>query len=161
MMAERKKYYKNSFIFNCKLFQFFFIIHLGLDPQHHCPQLFSFYHGPNNYKDIKPFTSPLLPYVNKYRGMYLQCITGGEGIGLCGEHIQKLYTLCLARFRNLQNCFTTGTPNKNLEGDGGPQTYKHLPPSPFTGQFLRKAEIQDWSLLVIQSVVFSFCRLLV
>ncbi len=37
---------------------------------------------------------------------------------------------------NLQNCFTT--PNKTQEGMG-PQT---LPPSPFTGQFLRKADIQ-------------------
>jgi hypothetical protein len=33
---------------------------------------------------------------------------------------------------NLQNCFTT--PNKNLGGDRGPQTDKHLPPSTFTDQ---------------------------
>jgi hypothetical protein len=31
----------------------------------------------------------------------------------------------------------------------GPQADKQLPPSPVTGQFLRKADIKDWSLLVI------------
>jgi hypothetical protein len=67
---------------------------------------------------------------------------GGGGIWLCGkEHIHELYTVYLTmvmQIPNLQNCFTT--PNKNL-GWGGPQTGKHLPPSPFTGQFLRKADI--------------------
>jgi hypothetical protein len=28
----------------------------------------------------------------------------------------------------------------------------NLPQSPFTGQFLRKADIKDWSLLVISSM---------
>jgi hypothetical protein len=37
---------------------------------------------------------------------------------------------------NLPNCFTT--PNKNL-GGRGPQTDKHLPPCPFTGQFFKKS----------------------
>ncbi len=54
---------------------------------------------------------------------------GGEGIGLCGDHIQELYTVNLTRFRNQQNCFTT--PNKNLGGKGASD--KQLPPSPFTG----------------------------
>ena len=30
----------------------------------------------------------------------------------------------------------------------GPQADKHLPPSPFTGKFFRKADIQAWNLLV-------------
>jgi hypothetical protein len=40
---------------------------------------------------------------------------------------------------NLQNCFTT--PNKNLGGEG-PQTDTHLPPSPFTGPFFRKSDLE-------------------
>jgi hypothetical protein len=42
------------------------------------------------------------------------------------------------QFPNLQNCFTI--PNKTLAGEGT-QTEKHLPPSPFTFKFLRKADI--------------------
>ena len=45
-----------------------------------------------------PCLPPLpLPCVNKYRPIHsLQCITGGggEGMGLCGEHIQE-YRLCI------------------------------------------------------------------
>jgi hypothetical protein len=45
---------------------------------------------------------------------------------------------------NLQNCVTT--PNKNLGGEG-PQTDKHLPPSTFNGQFLRKGStLSVWCL---------------
>jgi hypothetical protein len=40
---------------------------------------------------------------------------------------------------NLQNCFTT--PNKTKEGS----VLRHLPPSPFTDKFLRKADI--WGLV--------------
>jgi len=40
----------------------------------------------------------------------------GEGIGLCGDYIQELYTVYLTRFSNLQNCLTT--PNKNLGEKG-------------------------------------------
>ncbi len=40
---------------------------------------------------------------------------------------------------NLQNGLTT--PNKNLGGEG-PNTDKHLPSNPFTGQFLRKNDLQ-------------------
>jgi hypothetical protein len=50
---------------------------------------------------------------------------------------------------NIKNCFTT--PNKNL-GGVGPQADKHLPPSPFPGQFLRKADIWDWIKLLIWSM---------
>ena len=58
----------------------------------------------------------------------------GEGIRLCGEHLQELYTVYLTRFRTKKNCFTN--PNKNL-GGRGTQTDKHQPPSPFTGQLVR------------------------
>ncbi len=37
----------------------------------------------------------------------------------------------------------------------GPQPDKHLPLCPFKGQFLRKADIQDWSLLGIWSMHFT------
>jgi hypothetical protein len=39
---------------------------------------------------------------------------------------------------NLKNCFST--INKNLGGEGA-QKEKHVPPSTYTGQFLRKADI--------------------
>jgi hypothetical protein len=39
---------------------------------------------------------------------------------------------------NLQNCFST--IDKNLGGERA-QIDKHLPPSTFTGKFLRKADI--------------------
>ncbi len=49
---------------------------------------------------------------------------------------------------NLQNCFTTLNQKPR-----GPHTDKRLPPRPFTGQFLRKADIKDWSPLVIWSML--------
>ncbi len=53
---------------------------------------------------------------------------------------------------NLQNCFT----NQNL-GEEEAQTAKHLPPSTFTGQFVRKAVIKDWSLIVIWFMPGRIC----
>ncbi len=42
---------------------------------------------------------------------------GGNGIRLCGEHLQELFTMYWTdQIPNLQNCFTT--PNKNLAGKG-------------------------------------------
>jgi hypothetical protein len=58
--------------------------------------------------------------------------------------------LYLTRFRTYK--IALPPPKKTYEGRG-PQTDKHLPPSAFTGQFLRKADIQDWSLLVIWSAI--------
>ncbi len=51
---------------------------------------------------------------------------------------------------NLKNCFTT--PNKNL-GGGGTSDRTTPPLSSFKSQFLRKADIKDWSLLIIWSMV--------
>jgi hypothetical protein len=74
--------------------------------------------------------------VNKYRSMHsLQCVTGGGG-----------------GFGYVESIFRSNTrpdsepikllyhPKKIKEGRG-PQIDKHLPPSTFTGQFLRKADI--------------------
>ncbi len=54
---------------------------------------------------------------------------------------------------NLQNCFIT--LNKNLGGDRGPQTDKHLQPSTFTSQFFKKSRhlgfgvfIDIWSMML-------------
>jgi hypothetical protein len=50
-----------------------------------------------------------LPCVNKY--VYILCIYTvcnwgrGEGIGLCEEHIQELYTVLFDQIPNLQDCF--------------------------------------------------------
>ncbi len=63
------------------------------------------------------------------------CVTGerGEGNGLSGKHLQELielYTVCLTRFRIYKIALPPQT--KTLEVSG-PQTDKHMPPSPFTG----------------------------
>jgi hypothetical protein len=53
-----------------------------------------------------------------------------------GSIFCRSFALCfLTRFRTYKKIFTT--PNSNLGGEGGPQTDKHLPQSPFTGQFFR------------------------
>jgi hypothetical protein len=51
------------------------------------------------------------PPVNNYRSIQsLQCVTGGGGVGLCGEHIQELYMHCVFdQIPNQKNCFTTNT----------------------------------------------------
>ncbi len=80
--------------------------------------------------------------------IYSVCNRGGGGSG-CVECIYRSYTLCI---------WPDSEPTKLLyhlkqkpkEGRE-PQTDKHLPPSPFKGQFLRKANIWDWILLVIWS----------
>jgi hypothetical protein len=61
------------------------------------------------------------------------------------ESIYSSCRLCFDQIPNQQNCLTQSNGR-------GPQTDKHLPPRPFTGQFLRKADIYDWSLLVIWSM---------
>jgi hypothetical protein len=48
--------------------------------------------------------------------IYTVCNRGGEGIGLCGEHIQEFIYCVFDQIPNIQNCFTT--PNKNLGGEG-------------------------------------------
>jgi hypothetical protein len=60
------------------------------------------------------------------------------------EHIQ---------ISNLQNCFTS--PNKTLEVRG----LRHLPPSPLTGQSLRKADIEGLvSLQIFGKWVLLSCQ---
>ncbi len=54
------------------------------------------------------FSTPFVNQRSSYR--LTECVTGGggEGIGLCGEHIQELYiTYVFDQISNLQNCFTT------------------------------------------------------
>jgi hypothetical protein len=72
---------------------------------------------------------------------------------LCGEHKKKLYTVYLTRFRTYKIALP---PQTKTQERRGPQTDQHLPPSPFTGKFLRKADIYDWNLLVIWSMVERF-----
>jgi hypothetical protein len=74
-------------------------------------------HRPISYKDI------------------IQCVTGEEGMGLCREHMQEQYTVYFTRFRTYKIAFPPQTKPRREWG------LRHLPPSPFTGQFLRKAGI--------------------
>jgi hypothetical protein len=86
-----------------------------------------------------PPSSPLFPVRLSTGLCFIQYVTMGGG---GGRVVWRAYTGVIRcvfdQIPNLQNCFTT--PNKN-PGGRGPQTDKHLPPSPFTGQFLRKADI--------------------
>ncbi len=54
-------------------------------------------------------------------------------------------------------CKVGGVIWGHRRGEGLKQI-KHLPQSPFTGQFLRKADIKDWSLLVISSMFCTFLK---
>jgi hypothetical protein len=62
------------------------------------------------------------------------------GIGLYGEHLQELYTVYLTRFKTYKIALPVPPQTKTYEGRGH-QTDKQLPPSPFTGKFLIKANI--------------------
>ncbi len=97
---------------------------------------------------------PPPPRVNKSIYVFIQYVTGGGGIGLCGEYIQELQTVNLTRYRTYKIALPSQT---KIQAERGPQADKHLPPSPFTGQFLRKADISIQSLLVISSMPLSLC----
>ncbi len=71
-------------------------------------------------------------------GLCIYTVYNGEGGSGCVESIQRSYTRCILPDSEPTHCFTT--PNKNQGGEG-PRTYKQLPPSPFIGQLLRKADI--------------------
>ena len=78
-----------------------------------------------------------LPCVNKYKGMYLYSVWGGGDRVVWRAQTGVIHCV-FDQIPSLQNCFTT--PKKTQERRG-PQTDKHLLPSTFTGQFLRKADI--------------------
>jgi hypothetical protein len=68
---------------------------------------------------------------------------------LCGEHLQELCTVYLTRFRT----YKIALKPKLIPRRGGvPQTDKHLLLSPLQIN-LKKADIKDWSLLVIWSML--------
>ncbi len=79
------------------------------------------------------FTSPPLP---KVKALYIKTVCGWEGVGgveLVGELIlQGFNTLFLTRFSTYKIPLP---PQTKTWGGGGAQTDKHLPHSPFTGQF--------------------------
>ncbi len=87
-----------------------------------------------------PLTPPPFPKSQSQSTVYsIQYITdsvrlgGGGMLSYVGDHIlQEFNTLFLTRFRNYK--IASSTKTKTLEGRG-PQTGKHLPQSPFTGQF--------------------------
>ncbi len=63
--------------------------------------------------------------------VYTVCNRGRRGSG-CVESIYRIYTLYI---------WPDSEATKLLCHPTGPQTDKHLPPGPFIGQFLRKADI--------------------
>ncbi len=82
---------------------------------------------PSNLLTGSPSPLPTLcEYVQVY--VFIQCVMGGS--------IYRSYTLCI-----WPDSEPTKSPYHPKQKPKGPQTDKRLPPSPFTGQFLRKAEI--------------------
>jgi hypothetical protein len=71
------------------------------------------------------------------------------------ESIYRSYTN-LTRFQTYRIALPPQIKTKERRG---PQTDKHLPARPFAGQFLRKAEFKDWSLLVISSMFVSIMHM--
>ncbi len=73
--------------------------------------------------------------------LFIQCVTGGggDGIRVCGEHLQELYTVYFTRFRTYKIALPLQT---KTEQGRGPQTGKHLPPNPFPGLFLRQDNLK-------------------
>ncbi len=69
-----------------------------------------------------------------------------------GEHIQELHTVNLTKFRT----YKIALPNLGGEGASAP-TDKHLPLSPFTGQFLRKAESISYFVCTANTANKSTC----
>ncbi len=73
---------------------------------------------------------------------YIQTVSGWEGKGMLspvGDHIlQEFNTLYLTRFRTTK---LLDHPKQNPRRRGGLRQINTMPPSPFTGQFLRKADI--------------------
>jgi hypothetical protein len=66
--------------------------------------------------------------------MYVYVCKRGRGVDRVRWRTYKGVIYCIFdQIPNPQNCFTT--PNKNLGGEGA------LPPGPFTGEFLGKADI--------------------
>ncbi len=63
---------------------------------------------------------------------------GGGGGRVYGEHLQELCTVYLTRFRTYKTALPPQT--KTWEGRG-PQTDKHLPLSPFSGQFKKSRHL--------------------
>ncbi len=65
--------------------------------------------------------------------------------------MESIYRNIYYVFDQIRNLQIALPPKKKLGGEGASDR-KTLPPSPFTGQFIRKANIWDWSLLVISSM---------
>ncbi len=66
------------------------------------------------------------------------------------EYLQELYTVYLARFRTYKIALP---PQTKIQEGRGPQTDKHLPPNPFTGQFLREDDLRG----LVSLQVFGPC----
>ncbi len=71
--------------------------------------------------------------------IYTVCNRGWRGSG-CVESIYRSYTLCIWPDSKPTKLLYHPKQKTNKEGRG-PQTDKHLPPSPFTGQYIRKVDI--------------------
>jgi hypothetical protein len=73
-------------------------------------------------------------------GMHLYIVKRGGGMGSgCVESIYWSYALCI-RLGPEPTKLLYHPKHKNLGGEGASED-KHMPPNPFTGQFLRKADL--------------------
>ncbi len=86
---------------------------------------------------------PPPPHLNKYRSLQsTQCVTGGGDRVVWRAYSGVLHSVFDQILKLLYKiALPPQTKTKKTEQGRGPQTEKHLPPSTFTGQFLRKAEL--------------------
>jgi hypothetical protein len=88
---------------------------------------------PSNILSGSPPPAPLfLVWISTGVCIYTVCNGGGggEGTGLCREHIQELYTLYLPRFRTYRSALPPPPKKKNIGGEGGLKqinTCRHVP----------------------------------
>jgi hypothetical protein len=76
------------------------------------------------------------------------CNRAGEGIRMCGEHLQELYIVYLTRFQTYKRKLLYHPKQKPRRG-GGLRQINACRKVPLQDNFLRKADISDWSLLAI------------
>jgi hypothetical protein len=86
----------------------------------------------------------------------MQCVTGGRETD-CVESIYRSYTLCTGPDSEPTKLLYH-PKTKTLEGKGHKKV-EHLPPSAFTGKFLRKADLVHalWNLWYISGLRAESC----
>jgi hypothetical protein len=76
--------------------------------------------------------------------VFVQCVTGGGGIWLCGKNIQELYTVYLARFRPTELLYH---PKQKHRRGGGLRQINTCRQVPLQVNFLKSRHLGELSRL--------------